>query len=78
MEIQDLIANDTFSFNAHFKIFRYEPPDIGSDEEGESFLEYDSDSGDEIPPSIFYQYITAINQDEDGSVSIEYIDGAIF
>lgn len=70
MKICELLDNDEFSFNARYRIYKYESDDI--DNEGELTLMYDSETDMEYDWSIGAEYITAINQAEDGALEIEY------
>ena len=74
MKINELINNKEFSFNPHFKIYRYEPPDVSSEEEGECILIYDSFEDKDLDPYYGAQDISAINQANDGTVEIEYME----
>ena len=73
MKIGELIDNGEFSFNASFKIYKYEPPEIGF-EEGETTLVFDSDNDFDIDYKLLCQDITAINQGTDGAIEIEYVE----
>lgn len=73
MEIQHLINNDEFSFNVKYRIYEYQCPDIGSEEEGDMILKYDSEKDMEFETDLYWQTITAINQAEDGTIEIEYV-----
>ena len=74
MRIGDLISNMEFSFNASFRIYEYIPPEFDSNEEGECMLKYDSESDMDYDTFLDGQEISAINQDEDGTIAIEYME----
>ena len=76
MKIYELIDNGEFLFNVKFRIYRYESPEICSEEEGESYLEYDSESDMDFNMKLYKQDISAINQAEDGTIEIEYCGSA--
>lgn len=73
MKIKELINNNTFCFNAHFRIYNYIPDD-NSSKEGKSILKYDSYyDEDDIEYGLFEREISAINQSANGIVEIEYL-----
>lgn len=73
MKIKELIDNNTFSFNVHFRIYQY-IPGRKSSEEGVSILKYDSyfEEG-QTEYRLFEHDISAINQSANGTVEIEYL-----
>lgn len=71
MKIHELVNNQEFEFNPHFRIYRYIP--TVSYEEGEAVLEYDSYSDKDIPLNLLNEDITAINQAINGCVEIEHL-----
>ena len=72
MKIRDLIVNDSFDFNVHYKIYKYVQY-YDSIEEGDVILKYDSYSKFGPPSDICEQEIVAVNQADDGTVEIEYV-----
>lgn len=74
MFIKEMINNTEFSFNPHFRIYEYVPPETESDEEGECILKYDSFMSMDYPEYLDYKDISAVNQANDGAVEIEYME----
>lgn len=72
MKIKELVYNDEFEFNPHFRIYKY-IPDYSSSEEGEVILKYDSYDDGGIPEELYEEDITAINQAINGTLEIEYV-----
>lgn len=77
MKIHELIDSKEFSFNVKFKIYRYAPPEFGSEGEGEVYLEYNSETDNDCDYWVMQEDISAINQAEDGTVEIEYVQEKI-
>ena len=75
MRISELLDGNEFSFNARYRIYRYDS-DIENDE-GELTLMYDSEGDMEYDWSINSEEIIAINQAEDGALEIEYAGGTL-
>ena len=74
MKICELIDNREFSFNAKFKVYEYVPPKIGSEGEGDLYLKYDSETDMDSNYYVMQEDISAINQADDGTIEIEYIE----
>lgn len=74
MKIGELIDNGEFAFNTAFRICKYNPPEIGSNEEGESTLVFDSNKDSDIAYDIMCEDISAVNQGKDGALEIEYVE----
>lgn len=69
MRIRDLVYNMEFAFNVKYRIIEYR----GYDEEPDAIEWYDSDSNERMPENILNKWISAINQEYDGTVIIEFI-----
>lgn len=69
MRIRDLVYNTEFDFNAKFRIIEY----LGYENEPDTVEWYDSESNGRIPENILNKWISAINQEDDGTITIEFI-----
>ena len=65
MKLRQLIYNSEFNFNAEFKLVEY---DYKNDTEK---VLYDSRVSPNDPDKYYDWWITSINQDEDGTISID-------
>ena len=67
MFIQELLKNQTFNFNAPYRILKY----IGGDE---TVTVFDSRVSGDIPNGLIWECISAINLGEDGVLEIEFAE----
>ena len=67
MYIHELFKNQTFNFNAPFRILKY----IGGDE---TVTAFDSKVSGDIPNGLIWECISAINLGEDGVLEIEFAE----
>ena len=68
MQIKDLIDNKEFSFNVNFNIVKYAPTPYDPDYVN---VLYASSKDNEIPYELYDMHISAINQNDDGSINLE-------
>lgn len=68
MKIEDLINNDEFSFNVKFMIVKYSPTPYDPDYVN---ILYDSATSKELDYQLLDLNISAINQNDDGTVVLE-------
>lgn len=69
MRIRDLVYNTEFDFMVKFRIIEY----LGYENEPDIIEWYNSESNERIPENILNKWISAINQEDDGTVIIEFI-----
>lgn len=68
MKIEELLNNDEFSFNVKFMIAKYSPTPYDPDYIN---ILYDSETSKELDYQLMDMNISAVNQNDDGTVVFE-------
>ena len=68
MKVEELLNNDEFSFNVNFRIVKYSPTPYDPDYVN---ILYDSETSKELDYQLMDLNISAINQNDDGTVVFE-------